>query len=55
LCLIQLTAPHALTGVRGFNGPGWDDGVYLGAAFGIVSGMCRTRTLSSCTRRGCPC
>jgi hypothetical protein len=38
ICLYQLTLPHALRGVHGYSGLGYDDGVYLGAATRLVHG-----------------
>ena len=35
----QLTLPHALAGVHGYTGYGYDDGVYLGTAIRLVHGV----------------
>ncbi len=38
VCIYQLTLPNALLGVHGYNGLGYDDGVYFGAAVRLVHG-----------------
>ena len=35
ICGYQLTRPHALAGVHGYTGYGYDDGVYLGTVLGV--------------------
>jgi hypothetical protein len=39
VCGYQLTRPHALFGVHGYTGYGYDDGVYLGTAIRLVHGI----------------
>jgi alpha-1,2-mannosyltransferase len=39
ICGYQLTRPHALAGVHGYTGYGYDDGVYLGIAVRLVHGV----------------
>ncbi len=39
VCGYQLTRPHALAGVHGYTGYGYDDGVYLGTAIRLVHGV----------------
>ena len=38
LGIYQLSRPHALTGIHGYTGYGYDDGVYLGTAIRLVHG-----------------
>jgi hypothetical protein len=38
ICAYQLTLPHALAGVHGYTGYGYDDGVYLTTAVRLVHG-----------------
>ncbi len=35
----QLGLPNVLFGLHGYNGDGYDDGVYLGAAIRFVNGV----------------
>jgi 4-amino-4-deoxy-L-arabinose transferase-like glycosyltransferase len=39
LCGYQLTLSHALAGIHGYTGYGYDDGVYLGTAIRLVHGV----------------
>jgi hypothetical protein len=39
VCGYQLTRSHALAGVHGYSGYGYDDGVYLGTAIRLVHGV----------------
>lgn len=39
LSLYPLTRPHALNGVHGYSGNGYDDGVYLGSAIRLTHGV----------------
>jgi Glycosyltransferase family 87 len=39
ICVYQLTLPHALAGVHGYTGYGYDDGVYLATAVRLVHGV----------------
>jgi hypothetical protein len=39
ICCYQLALPRVLLGVHGYTGPGYDDGVYFGAAVRLVHGV----------------
>jgi alpha-1,2-mannosyltransferase len=39
ICGYQLTLPHALAGIHGYTGYGYDDGAYFGTAIRLVHGV----------------
>ena len=46
VCGYQLTRPHALAGIHGYSGYGYDDGVYFGTAIRLVHGVLPYRDYS---------